>query len=463
MNAPLARRRVAIAGASGFVGRALAARLAPRFDVVGIARRVPDETTDFTDFRAADLFNLREAERALEGVDVAIYLVHSMLPSARLTQGDFADFDLLCADNFARAAQKNGVGQIVYLGGLVPEGPLSPHLESRREVERTLSSRGVPLTVLRAGLVLGGGGSSFAILATLVRRLPVMVCPRWMETRTQAVALDDVLALLEHVVGEPAHGGQTYDVGAPEVMSYRELMTLTADVLGVRRPMVPVPFFSPGLSRLWVSLFSGAPRELVGPLVESLRHEMIARDLRLAASAGLTPTPTRTALIRALAESPKKPDTAAPLGSPRVPRTPKPSLVRSVQRMQLPAGKDAAWAADEYARWLPQALSWLIRAEVRADRSFEFFLLGVSRPMLVLTAAPDRSTADRQLFFVTDGWLVSKTSRGRFELRQVLDERTLLTAIHDFAPSLPWWLYRQTQARFHGLVMALFRRHLARL
>lgn len=459
MTAPLRRRRVAIAGASGFVGRALAARLASRFDVLGIARRVPAQTSNFTEFRTADLFNLREAERALEGADVAVYLVHSMLPSARLTQGDFADFDLLCADNFARAAHKNGVTQIVYLGGLIPEGPLSPHLESRREVERTLASRGVPVTVLRAGLVLGGGGSSFAILASLARRLPVMICPRWMETRTQAVALDDVLALLDHVVGRDEHAGQTYDIGAPEVMSYRELMRLTTDVLGLRRRMLPVPFFSPGLSRLWVSLVSGAPKELVAPLVESLRHEMIARDLRLAEAAGLTPTPTRVALQQALSEPA---DVPLPRKAEPKPMKPAPSLVRSVQRMRLPAGRDAAWAADEYARWLPRALSSLIRAEVRADRSFEFFLLGFTRPMLVLTAAPERSTPDRQLFFVTDGWLVDKASRGRFELRQVLDDRTLLTAIHDFAPSLPWWLYRQTQARFHSLVMASFRRHLGR-
>jgi uncharacterized protein YbjT (DUF2867 family) len=472
MSSPSLRRRVAIAGGSGFVGRALAAKLAARFDVVGVARRTPADTTHFAEFRAADLFNLREAEAALEGVEVAVYLVHSMLPSARLTQGHFADFDLLCADNFARAAQRQNVKQIVYLGGLLPEGPLSPHLESRREVERALASRGVPVTVLRAGLVLGGGGSSFHILSTLARRLPVMLCPKWMETRTQVVALDDVLALLEHVIGDPSHAGETYDVGAPETISYSDLMKTTAELLGVRRLLLPVPFFSPGLSRLWISLITGAPGELVGPLVESLRHEMVARDLRLAASAKLTPTPTRVALTRALAEENEKErkdeaggkaaaPTSTPAPSPSA-RRGKASLVRSVQRMRLPAGKDAAWAADEYASWLPRALSFLIRAEVRDDRSFEFFLLFVDRPLLVLTAVPDRSTPDRQLFFVTGGWLVAKGSRGRFELRQVLDERTLLTAIHDFAPSLPWWLYRQTQARFHAWVMAAFAYHLRR-
>lgn len=451
----MTRRRVAIAGASGFVGRAVARTLRDRFDVIGIARSVPKDHADFVEFRSADLFNLRESEAALAGADVAVYLVHSMLPSARLTQGVFADFDLLCADNFARAAAKAGVRQIVYLGGLIPEGALSPHLASRREVEQTLGAHGVPVTVLRAGLVVGGGGSSFDMLATLVRRLPVMVCPRWTETRTQAVALDDVIALLGHVVGRQECAGQTYDVGAPEVMTYRELMQLTAEVLGRHRPMLPVPFFSPALSRLWVSVVTGAPKALVAPLVESLRHEMIARDLRLAQEAGLTPTPTRVALERALAVQP------VASSKPKA----QPSRVRSVQRMRLPEGRDAEWAANEYVGWLPRALRWLIRAEVEADahgRTCRFYAPVLPWPLLVLTHVPERSTAERQLFFVTDGLLVSKASRGRFEFRQAMDGRTLLTAIHDFAPSLPWWIYRATQARFHAWVMAAFARHLAR-
>lgn len=450
------RRRVAIAGASGFIGRAVAHALRERFDVVGIARTAPSYP-DAPEFRTADLFNLREAERALEGADLALYLVHSMLPSARLTQGNFADFDLLCADNFARAAAKAGVRQIVYLGGLTPKGPLSPHLESRLEVENALRSYGAAVTVLRAGLVIGAGGSSFDMLVNLVRRLPMMICPQWTNTRTQPIALDDLVALLAYVVGRQECEGQTYDVGAPEVITYRELMTMTATALGVKRRMVSVPFFSPRLSRLWVSLFSGAPSELVGPLVESLRHEMVARDLRLAELAGLAPTSTRVALERAL--SMDKP-AARPAATRRRPRPP--SLVRSVQRMSLPAGASAEWAAQEYVSWLPRRLSGLLRVERDVDRSARFYLRGVRKPLLVLTYAAERSTPARQLFFVTDGQLVARESRGRFELRQVLDGSTLFTAIFDFAPSLPWWLYRATQARVHAWVMASFARHLAR-
>jgi hypothetical protein len=225
--------------------------------------------------------------------------------------------------------------------------------------------------------------------------------------------------------------------------------------------MVPVPIFTPGLSRLWVSLVTGAPKALVAPLVESLRHEMVARDLRLAALAGLEPTPVRVAMERALAAP-----TPRPAKKPRPERAAKkpraPSLVRSVQRMHLPEGRDAEWAAHEYTRWLPVALRGLVRVEVDANRDcvFAVFLLGL--PLLVLTYAPSRSTPDRQLFFVTGGLLSRGTQRGRFELRQVLDGRTLMTAIHDFGPRLPWFVYVQSQARFHAWVMAAFRRHLAR-
>lgn len=466
-TAEKAKRRVVIGGGSGFIGLALGAALAERFELVGVSRseRAPD--AHFSAWRKADLFNLRDAEQALDGAVYAIYLVHSMMPSARLTQASFEDLDVICADNFARAAKRAGVEQIVYLGGLVPESSeLSPHLASRLEVEKTLAAHGVPVTTLRAGLVLGGGGSSFEILTHLVRRLPAMVVPKWTLTRMQPVAVDDVIALLSFVVGRGECFGETYDVGAPEAIDYRMLMKMCADILGLDRPMVPVPLFTPSLSRLWVSLVTGAPKALVAPLVESLRHEMVARDLRLAAMAGLEPTPVRAAMEKALAKPEREPAESEepPLmrACTHVKRKTRGSLVRSVQRMRLPEGRDAEWAAHEYMRWLPRALRGLVRVEIDHNRDCRFVVLGIGLPLLVLTYAPERSTPDRQLFFVTGGALSRATQRGRFELRQVLDGRTLMTAVHDFGPTLPWFAYVVSQARFHGWVMAAFRRHLVR-
>jgi uncharacterized protein YbjT (DUF2867 family) len=456
VTGPDERPVVVIGGASGFIGTALGAALSDRFRVIGLSRRAHQASGDFSEWRAADLLNMREAESALRGARYAIYLVHSMMPSARLTQASFADLDLLSANNFGRAAARAGVEQIVYLGGLVPAGgKLSPHLESRREVEESLAGHGIPVTTLRAGLVIGGGGSSFEILVKLVRRLPAMICPRWTQNRMQPIAIGDVVKLLAFVVGRGDCFGETFDVGAPEVLSYRELMTMCAELLGIRRTMIPVRFFTPSLSRLWVSLVTGAPRALVGPLVESLKHEMIARDHRLADLAGLSPEPVRGALAAALAEGPQKQAQTLNIGAA--------SVVRSVQRMALPAGHNAAWAAAEYARWLPRSLRGLVRVEVDSQENIRFFFSNLRAPLLVLCHAPERSTPERQLFFLDGGLLSRAGTRGRFEMRQVLDGRTLLVAIHDYAPRLPWLVYILTQAKFHAWVMAAFRRHLARV
>ncbi|MBP9088911.1 MAG: NAD(P)H-binding protein, partial [Kofleriaceae bacterium] len=297
-----AKPLVALTGASGFIGGALANALRERFAVRGVGRGTTAPAGVNVDaWQRADLFNLKEAEQALAGADVAIYLVHSMMPSARLTQATFEDLDLICADNFGRAAAKAGVKQIVYLSGLLPEhGALSKHLQSRHEVEHALGLYGTPVTTIRAGLILGGGGSSFEMLVRLVERLPAMACPGWTKTRTQPVAVDDVVKLLAFAAGNAACAGQTYDIGAPDIVTYRELLELVAKQLGVKRKMVPVPFFSPSFSRLWITLVTGASRELVGPLVQSLRHEMIARDHRLTTLANITMTPVQAALASAL-------------------------------------------------------------------------------------------------------------------------------------------------------------------
>uniref|UniRef100_UPI001C6325AA hypothetical protein n=1 Tax=Enhygromyxa salina TaxID=215803 RepID=UPI001C6325AA len=298
------RERVAVAGASGYVGSALGPVLARRFDTVGLSRRARPPGGGYAQWRATDLFSLADAERGLEGCDRAVYLVHSMMPSDRLTQGRFENFDLICADNFGRAASEVGVKQIIYLGGLTPpseaRGALSRHLASRLETERALADHGVPVTALRAGLVIGRGGSSFVMMQRLVVRLPLMLCPVWTATQTQPIALADVIRILDACLGREELAG-AHDIGCPEAVSYREMMEATAHALGKTRRMIPVPFMTTGLSRLWVSLITGAPKDLVAPLIESLEHPMIARDLELQRELGLAPTSMQEALATALA------------------------------------------------------------------------------------------------------------------------------------------------------------------
>lgn len=460
--APDSRPTLIIAGASGFVGQALAARLAESFRLVGLTRGRRGPGGGYEEWRSCDLFSLKDAEQALSGADHAVYLVHSMMPSARLTQGRFEDLDLICADNFARAAKRAGLRQIVYLGGLLPDvAHLSRHLESRREVELTLAGHGVPVTTLRAGLVIGAGGSSFQMMLRLVERLPVMIVPKWTSTECQPIALDDVVELVAYCLGRPSCFGQTYDIGGPEVLTYREMMRQTANVLGAARPMLNVPVLSPGLSRLWVSAITGAPKELVAPLIQSLAHSMVVHDRRLQEEAGVPGLSFRASIARALNDEARPGRVSAP--PYRAPRAPSPSAgVRSVQRLPLPRGRDAAWVAEEYMKWLPGGMRPL-RVDVDARRVCHFHVKGVRAPLLELAFSPERSTPDRQLFYITGGLLAAGGGRGRLELREAPDRRTVITAIHDYHPRLPWFLYKNTQALVHLAVMHMFGRHLARL
>lgn len=467
------RPRVVIAGASGFVGRALIPRLAERFDVVALSRATTSDSANATGVRwqRCDLFSLRETSEALAGADYAVYLVHSMMPSARLTQGSFADIDLVIADNFARAAEQAGIRQIVYLGGLAAaDRSLSQHLESRLEVERTLGSRGVPVTAVRAGLVVGAGGSSFQILVRLVRRLPLMLCPAWTQTLTQPVALADVVEVLAGAVGAADAMGAVLDVGGPDVLSYRSMMERTAALLGKRARAFSVPFFTPGLSRLWVTLVTRTPRALVAPLIQSLRHPMVAARDDLAKRLGRPGLGFEDSVRRALADEAASPDAKretqiATLARERR-RLRAARTVRSIQRLPLPPGRDAAWVAHEYAAWLPRLFWPLIHVEVDAAGSCRFRLRPFGLLLLHLRLDHARSTPDRQLFRIDGGTLVHRRDAadpGRLEFREVLDRRFVLAAIHDYEPALPWTLYAVTQALVHLWVMRRFERHLAAL
>lgn len=456
----MVRDSIVIAGATGFVGHAVARQLAQRterLDIVGLTRGRTDAVGTWDRLVAADLFSLKDVEAAVTGARFVVYLVHSMLPSARLVQGSFADLDLICADNVGRAAARAGVEQIVYLGGLIPdEEPLSAHLASRREVEAALGAHGVPVTTLRAGMVIGPGGSSFEILKRLVERLPAMVLPSWTEHRCQPIDLETVASLIAHVVGRRATYGKTFDIGGPDAPRYRDMIETIGELLGKRRPAVGVPLLTPKLSRLWISMITGAPGALVAPLIESLRHDLVCRDRRLQDQAGMPGRSFREAARIAIETERRSEQPAAYRRAPRARQV----GVRSVQRIPLPRGRDAEWAAYEYMRWLPFGVWPGMRVEIDHARTCSFFTLHGKRPLLILRFASERSASDRQLFYVVGGMLAKPSKRGRLELRVTPDGQHLLTAIHEYVPALPWWIYRISQAPVHRWVMRLFGEHM---
>ena len=460
---------IAVAGATGFVGQALVPALTQQYDVLALSRAPRQSDNPSVTYRGCNLFNLLHTERALKGAEVAFYLVHSMSPSARLAQGNFADMDLICADNFARAARTVGVRRIIYLGGLMPnDNELSMHLRSRLEVEQTLGAHNVPCTTLRAGLIIGAGGSSFRMMTRLVQRLPLMVMPAWTRSMTQPVALDDVISLLRYCLDHPdPTAGQTFDIGCPTVLSYTEMLRQTAELAQRKLPMLHVPLIAPKLSLLWVCLVTGSSPHLVIPLVQSLRHDMIALDdLRLQKQAGFVAEDFTEAMGRALADEKRQSTALRTRHRPSPPKRTGPVVnsVISVQRLPLPKGRNAEWVADAYARWLPQFLSPFLRVDVQAGRKYRFFVPLIKLSLLELTFAPHRSTPDRQLFYITGGWLarLPQNEPGRFEFRSALDRTVCISAVHDFVPHLPWFIYKTTQAIAHGWVMWAFGRYLKR-
>ena len=473
MNASTERPTVAIAGATGFVGTALRAALVDRADVVALTRSpVRAETNAGSDahveWRHCDLFDPYAVKQGLEGADYAFYLVHSMHPSSRLTQAKVADLDLLMADNFARAAETQGLEQILYIGGLVPhDAPNLPRrLRNRREVEEALASGSTPVTTLRAGLIVGAGGTWLRMVINLVRRLPFMILPAWTQATTQPIARADMVRALLHCLGRAETYGRTYDVGGPARMTYRELLEETARVLGLQRHMVTVPVGSPRLSKLWVRVFGGAPWAIVSALIDSLRYQTEVRDNPLQRWLMADPTSYATALRDAVdAQGCPQPNPREDLRGADDAVMRANSRARSVQRLPLPPGFSARDVADEYMRWLP-SFGWpFLKCSVQAERTVRFQLRPFNLTLLTLRFAPERSPKGRELFFVTGGFLADRQEgrTGRLEFRCTLDDRAVIAAVHDFSPMLPWYVYNATQALAHLLVMNGFGRHLQTL
>jgi len=247
---------------------------------------------------AGDVLEPETLVKALDGIDVAYYLVHSM---GRGGDGDFEELDLRGATNFAQACTDTGVSRIIYLGGL-GEGK-SKHLRSRHETAIALGSTGVPVTYLRAAVVLGGGSESFQTVYHLVKRLPAMVTPKWTTTRTQPIAVDDVISYLASAGGDGPWTGREIQIAGPDVSTYGGMMEVMADAMGKRRPlMIRIPLLTPRLSSLWIGLVTPVDTGVVRPLVEGLSTETVITDPSGMEMFGIEPTGMEKAMAAAVQE-----------------------------------------------------------------------------------------------------------------------------------------------------------------
>jgi len=265
--------KILVTGASGFVGSRLSAALREAGHDVRAMTRRPEHYDGPGTPVAGDVGDEASLREALAGCEVAYYLVHS------LDDPDFERKDADAARAFARAAAAAGVDRIIYLGGLGQDGDqLSRHLRSRREVEQLLGGTGVPVTVLRAGIVVGHGGVSWEMTRQLVAHLPAMVTPRWVSTRTQPIAVADVVRYLVGVLDAPEAIGQVFEVGGPEVLTYLQMMIRVADIQNRHLFVVPVPLLSPQLSSRWLALVTDVDLATGRSLIDSMTNEVVVTD-----------------------------------------------------------------------------------------------------------------------------------------------------------------------------------------
>jgi uncharacterized protein YbjT (DUF2867 family) len=269
----MSSKKVLVTGASGFVGSRLAGALTEAGHTVRAMTRHPEKYTGAGEPVTGDIGDRESLEKALNGVDAAYYLVHS------LDSNDFAARDDAGAKNFTAATSAAGIERIVYLGGLGADGgELSEHLRSRRRVERVLQAGSVPVTVLRAAVIVGHGGISWEITRQLVDHLPLLMTPKWVRTRTQPIAIEDVIRYLVGVLEPEEALGQTYEIGGPDVLRYIDMLTRAAAVQGKSLPNFTVPLLTPRLSSAWLALVTDVDLATARNLVDSMTTEVIVHD-----------------------------------------------------------------------------------------------------------------------------------------------------------------------------------------
>lgn len=269
---------IMVTGVTGFIGSRLLSLLSSNgYTVTGLSRKKLNDTNNVK-YVQADVFDKEQLIKSMQGIEVAYYLLHSMEGSKSEWQ-EFANREKVQAQNFLEAATKAGVKRIIYLGGLVNDSlELSPHMKSRKDVGDILRSGSIPVTELRASLIIGAQGGSYAMLRYLVERLPVMICPSWVKSLAQPIAVDDVVFYLAECLSKPETMGQIFEIGGPDKITYEELMRIYSAYLNRNLFVIQIPFLTTRLSSYWVDLITPVKASLARPLIDSLVHDTVVTD-----------------------------------------------------------------------------------------------------------------------------------------------------------------------------------------
>ena len=310
------RTTILVTGASGFIGSRLVKKLLAvattnNYNIQCMTRDTDSlssyfQGNDRLGFVHADVQNYSDLIKVMKGVDIAYYLIHSMEGSSKEWK-KFAERDRVAAKNFAQAVTACGVRRVIYLGGLSygKEEELSEHMRSRKEVGEILKKSTAKVTIFRAAVILGQGGGSFKMLQYLVERLPLMICPKWVLTKSQPIAVDDVVEYLVRSIDVPETEGKTFDIGGPEVLTYMDMMKRYASILKKTIRIIIIPFLTPRLSSYWVDLITPVKASLARPLIDSLKHEATVKDASIASIIPLELMNFEKSIMTAMSEQKK--------------------------------------------------------------------------------------------------------------------------------------------------------------
>lgn len=374
--------RILVTGATGYVGGRLVPRLMEKVDaklriLVRDATRIEGRKWNGVEIFEGDVADFEFVKTSLKDVKVAFYLIHSMLTGEK----QFADRDLKAAENFGRAAFECGVEKIIYLGGLgdSENEKLSLHLKSRQETGQCLANGGVPVIEFRAGMIIGSGSLSFEMLRHLTERVPIMVAPKWIKTRSQPIAIRDVLAYLISAVDYSPNGHEIFEIGGPDRLSYEQMIRIYAEERKLKRRIIPVPVLTPRLSSYWVNLVTPIPSAIARPLIDGLKNELLVHSEKAISKFHITPTPfvtaLRLALERTLSEEIETRWTSAlssslPTGRMPVKLEAREGLVREERSVFVKASPERAFDVISslggqkgyfYLNWLWQIRGWIDR------------------------------------------------------------------------------------------------------
>jgi uncharacterized protein YbjT (DUF2867 family) len=470
----MSQQRILVTGVTGYVGGRLITRLLQAGYRVRALARDPNRLQghpwyDQIETVTGDVLQAETLTAAMQGIDVAYYLIHSMGGA-----GDFVGRDIKAAHNFSVAAAKAGVKRIIYLGGLGdPNSDLSPHLRSRQHTGEVLRSTIVPVTELRAAVIVGSGSISFEMIRYLTERVPIMICPRWVYTRIQPIAIRNVLDYLVAALETPASAGQVIEIGGADVLTYGEMLQTYAEVRGLKRLLLPVPVLTPTLSAYWVHWVTPISARIAHPLIEGLRNEVIVRDdqaRRLFPQ--IEPLGYRQAVELALQKlNARQVETSwsDALASSRGDEAPflltdhegmilerrqltTPATPAAVYRAFSSLGGSEGWLAFNWAWWLRGILDRLVGGvglrrgrrhpeELRPGDALDFWRVEEARPNACLRLRAEMKVPGR-------AWL-------QFETKTQDDGQTALIQTAFFAPKGLWGLlYWYALYPIHGLIFS---------